>query len=170
MRIPKSVLPQTRPVSQAVIAHANTMLSSISQEQQKAKELEAKTAEANKPDKKQIIQNDTYQSPNLTQIPSRMPAQNTQPQPLPNINIPKERPQQQSYNSDIIGGLLATMLATTGAFGFADKTPFSQGANIALVVLGAGVMLFVTADIVSKKNIENKSTISLKNDTQKKQI
>ena len=170
MRIPKSVLPQTRPVSQAVIAHANTMLSSIATEYKKAKELEAKKAEANKPDKKQTMQNDTYQPPNLTQIPNLMPIQNTQPPPLPSINVSKEQAQRQSYIGDVIGGLLAVTLATTGAFGFADKTPLPQGANIALVVSSAIILLFVIADISSKKNIENNSTISLKNDTQKKQI
>ena len=74
----------------------------------------------------------------------------------------KEQVQQQSYIGDVIGGLLAVTLATTGAFGFADKTPLPQGANIALVVSSAIILLFVIADIVSKKNIENNSTISLK--------
>gem|GEM_PF-7109970 len=173
-KLKKTIIPPSTStnsyVSPEIKAHAQQILTTISKEEQKQKELEKQIAETNKPAKKQTNPNNTYQPPISTPSSTQITTQNNL-QPLsPNIGNQTENKQKQSYTSDIIGGLIGGALTTFGALGLAKKTPLPKEANVTLTVVGLVMILFFIANAMSKKNIENKSEISLKNDTRKKQI
>ncbi|GEM_PF-3634633 len=172
-KLKKTIIPPSTStnsyVSPEIKAHAQQILTTISKEEQKQKELEKQIAETNKPAKKQTNPNNTYQPPISTPSSTQITTQNNL-QPLsPNIGNQTENKQKQSYTSDIIGGLIGGALTTFGALGLAKKTPLPKEANVTLTVVGLVMILFFIANAMSKKNIENKSEISLKNQQQQKQ-
>ena len=166
-KIPKYISPAMT-VPRKEIAHANEMLSSIAKERQKAKELEAKTAEANKPKKNQTTQNDTYQPPVSTKQ-NQVPASHTT-QAVPEPKISPMQQQKQSYSGDLVGVLLGLASIGAGTLGATNKIPLPKVVNIVGIVIGSLIVLLMIADIISKKNIENNSTISLKTDTPRRLI